>query len=211
MSKLTTFKPITVHRQHGITLIMVLVFVVTLSLIAAVGLRGVISGERVGANERDKALAFQAAESAAREGSAIVANSYNAAASAADKKLTTPGVVSIAAPGHPLGGNAEFWRNTSSLDPVTSCATVTDNTKRFDWSLTACSNEASNDYKNKVKPRFVIEKLNAVQAATPSKTDCWYRITSRATGGSGTADIILQLMFAQTKDSLPAGALAACN
>jgi type IV pilus assembly protein PilX len=198
------------HNERGITLVMVLIFIITLSLVSAVAMRGVITGERVVANERDKALAFQAAESAAREGAAIVSNSYDSASTGT--KLNSAGVVTIASPGHPLGGNADFWRTTSSLTPITSCTmTSSDTSQRMDWNLAGCFNKATGKYENLAEPKFVIEKMLGVPAAdsTPSvpKTDCWYRITSRAVGGSGTADIILQLMFAQTI----AGSPTACK
>ena len=210
MTKINILSIPTQGSQNGITLILVLVFIVTLSLVSAVGMRSVISGERVVANERDKSLAFQAAESAAREGAAIVSNSYTSGSTGT--KFSSSGVVTIARPGHPLGGNAEFWRTTSSLTRITSCAMPSSNTtERMDWDLANCSNTAASNYENSAAPKFVIEKLVGVQAdghtPTAPKTDCWYRITSRAVGKSGTADIILQLMFAQTTSGLPSTCL----
>jgi hypothetical protein len=58
-------------------------------------------------------------------------------------------------------------------------------------------NTTEDKYAKAELPRYVIELMPA-QLASPSTTDCWYRITSRATGGTGQADVILQLMFAKT-------------
>lgn len=167
------------NRQLGVTLILVLIFIVSLSLIAAVGIRNVGTGERVVANERDRSLAFQGAESAGRE---------------AVSKITD-GTVTALATGHytaplPRGGNAEFWRTTSSLD-VDTCAS-SDVTKRFNW--TDCAAPASNTYGNSQAPLYVVEALPPA-VISPTITEQWYRVTSRASGGSNQADVILQLMF----------------
>ena len=165
--------------QRGITLILVLIFIVSLSLVAAVGMRNVGTGERVVANERDRSLAFQGAESAGREAVAKI----------------TDGTVTALATGRytaPLtrGGNAEFWRTTSSLE-VDTCAS-TDVTKRFNWA--ECAATASSTYGNSEAPRYVVEILPPA-VISPTITEQWYRVTSRASGGSNQADVILQLMF----------------
>ncbi|MEN9984124.1 MAG: hypothetical protein RI918_2093 [Pseudomonadota bacterium] len=190
------------QHQRGITLVMILIFIVTLSLVSAVGMRGVMVGERIVANEMDRSLSFQAAESAGREAvAAITAGTHML-------NFTTP---------LPYGGNAQFWQTTSSLTEATNCTASA--TERFRWSSTGtvCSTAASQKFSPKDPdnttadkyakaelPRYVIELMPS-QLASPSTTDCWYRITSRATGGTGQADVILQLMFARTvNNSTPA-------
>ena len=166
--------------QTGITLILVLVFLVSLSLIAAVSMRSVTTGERTVANERDRAIAFQGAESAGREAVAKISAS------------TFP-TVGYYPQANPLSqaGNADFWRTTSSRAVDTSCA-GTDNTKRFDW--TNCATTAVSAYGNSTNPRYVIERLPDV-VVSASVTETWYRVTSSAAGGSNQADVILQIMF----------------
>jgi Tfp pilus assembly protein PilX len=166
-------------RQQGITLILVLIFIVSLSLIAAVGMRNVGTGERIVANERDRALSFQGAESAGRE----------AVAKITDGTVTVMGTGFYATP-LLHGGNAEFWRTTSSL-AVGACASIV-TTERFDWDN--CAAPASNTYGNSVIPRYVVETLPPV-VISPTITEQWYRVTTRASGGSNQADVILQLMF----------------
>lgn len=178
----------TIAKQRGITLIMVLIFIVTLSLIAAVGMRGVITGERVVANERDRAIAFQGAESAGRIAIQLI-NTQNKSNF-------------HARPPFPLGGNVEHWRTTSALD-ATKCniALSEASTHRYDWSTdwsaakSECSTKAPEKYGNREEPRYVIEAMPSFKNAA-TKRECWYRVTSRASGSTGEADVILQVMYA---------------
>lgn len=174
--------------QRGITLIMVLIFMVTLSLIAAVGMRGVITGERVVANERDRAIAFQGAESAGREAIRLIATKDSSNFSAR--------------PMFPLGGNIQHWQTTSALDASSCSLTLADaGVKRYDWASDRspakpdCSTKTAEKLGNLTEPRYVIEFTSEVPSQ-PGKKECWYRVTSRATGPSGEADVILQVMFA---------------
>lgn len=165
--------------QQGITLILVLIFIVSLSLIAAVSMRNVTTGERVVANERDRSLAFQGAESAGREAVALI--------TALNETTLATGYYAL-----PLaqGGNADFWRTSSNLVADTTCA-FTNVALRFDWPT--CSAAASNAYGNSVMPRYAIERLPDVVSG--AVTQQWFRVTSHATGGSNEADVILQVMF----------------
>jgi type IV pilus assembly protein PilX len=170
------------NSEKGITLIMVLIFMVTLSLVAAVGMRGVITGDKVVANERDRTLAFQAAESAGREAVALITTNTH-----------TPNYATIG--GKTQGGNAEFWRTTSTLTKATGCTPAPG--ERFNWEAdgTGCATESAVDYDNTAKPRYFIEIMNP-DKTNPAVTNCWYRVTSRATGKTRESEVILQLMFA---------------
>lgn len=178
---------------------MVLIFMVTLSLVAAVGMRSVMVGERTVANELDRNLAFQVAESAGREAVALITAGTHAGL--AQGYYLNPSM---------FGGNIQFWQTTSSLPEATVCNAPAG--QRFKWSIvtgTVCTAAATQtflpaaapgvtSYPNTAVPRYVIERMPAQANADPTRTDCWYRVTSRATGGSGQADVILQLMFANT-------------
>ena len=167
---------------------MVLIFIVTLSLIAAVSMRGIITGERVVANARDRAIAFQGAESAGR---------------VAIELLNTKSTSNFhARPLFPLGGNALHWRTTSALD-ASNCliALAEASTHGYNWDgdwkdNPDCSVKTTEKYGNKFEPRYVIEFIyEGPIAATPSRKECWYRVTSRASGQTGEADVILQVMY----------------
>ncbi len=58
-------------RQSGATLIVVLILLLIVTLLGLATLRGTIMEERMTANLTDRSLAFQAAESALREGEAL--------------------------------------------------------------------------------------------------------------------------------------------
>ena len=157
-----------------------LVFVMALSLTVAVGMRHVFIGERSAAHERDRSLAFQAAESAGREAIA---------------RISTGPMPSL----HPRfarGANADFWRTTSDLVPAGDCA-VADPAQRFNWDLAGCAASASSAYGNHKAPQFIVEKMPTVDNG--SEWECWYRITTRAAGGSNEADVILQIMTFTTR------------
>jgi Tfp pilus assembly protein PilX len=176
------------RKQRGITLIMVLIFIVTLSLIAAVAMRGVITGERVVANERDRAIAFQGAESAGR---------------VAIQLISTQNTSNFhARPIFPLGGNIEHWRTTNALTANSCRVNLTQvSTNRYDWttdwSVAApdCSVKTAETYGNKDEPRYVIEFTSKVFIPLINRNECWYRVTSRASGLTGEADVILQVMY----------------
>ncbi len=186
----------TKNKQHGITLIMVLIFIVTLSLIAAVGMRGVITGDRVVANERDRSIAFQGAESAGREAVKLIA--------------TKNGANFHARAIFPLGGNIEHWRTTSALD-ASDCLIplASSGIKRYDWETERsvakpdCSTKTTEKFGNVSEPRYVIEFTSEVPNTATGKKECWYRVTSRAIGLSGEADVILQVMFSVEHQNLP--------
>lgn len=183
------------ENEKGITLIMVLIFMVTLSLVAAVGMRGVITGDKVVANERDRTLAFQAAESAGREAVALI-NAMPTATHTLNVTSTGPNNGHLS-----RGGNAEFWRSTSTLTLATGCEPAAN--ERFNWDAAAavsangvsCATTSAVTYDNAVAPKYFIELLPSVVNGTT--TDCWYRVTSRATGGTRESEVILQVMFAR--------------
>jgi type IV pilus assembly protein PilX len=202
-------------RQKGITLVMVLIFMVTLSLVAAVGMRSVMVGERTVANELDRNLAFQVAESAGRDAVARITDGSHA--TLPQGYYLNPSM---------YGGNIQFWQTTSSLPEATVCDAPAG--QRFKWSIatgTVCTAAARQtflpaaapgvtSYPNTAVPRYVIERMPSQFNIDANFTDCWYRITSRATGGTGQADVILQLMFSPppvASNPGPPRSLGTCN
>lgn len=181
-----TFATTTPQKQSGITLILVLIFTVTLAVIGVVGMRQAMTVERIAANDRDRSLAFQAAESALREGVAQI----------------TAGTASGLSSGYygtrfSAGGSSDFWRTqTTSLTENTACTDST--TLRFKWSGCSANASASSKYNNSAAPQYVIERMPDVAvtgASGNTGTETWYRVTARATGGSNQADVILQVMY----------------
>ena len=60
-------------RQRGATLVVVLILLLVMTLLALASLRGTLLEERMGANQFDRSLSFQAAEAALRAGEALAA------------------------------------------------------------------------------------------------------------------------------------------
>jgi len=60
-------------RQQGVSLLVAMIFLIVLSLLGIVSIRGVVMQERMAGNAQDWDLAFQAAEAALRDGEADAA------------------------------------------------------------------------------------------------------------------------------------------
>ena len=60
-------------QQRGVVLVIVLILLLVMTLLGLASVRGTLMEERMGANQFDRSLAFQAAEAALREGEAWAA------------------------------------------------------------------------------------------------------------------------------------------
>ena len=58
---------VSLKRQKGASLVVVLLLLLVMTILGVFALRGTLMGERMSSNVRDRSLAFQAAESALRE------------------------------------------------------------------------------------------------------------------------------------------------
>lgn len=76
-------------RQHGTALVVALVFLLLMTLIGVTAMQTTTLQERMAGNERDRNLAFQAAEAALRAGEEWVATSWSSLGSAT--ALANPG------------------------------------------------------------------------------------------------------------------------
>lgn len=92
------------RRQHGATLIIVLILLLAMTLLALASMRGTLLEERMSANQRDRSLSFQAVEAALREGEAVAAQKQIFAAGCNNGRCGIP-VPSEA----PVWTNAEVW------------------------------------------------------------------------------------------------------
>jgi len=155
--------------QTGAALIVGLIVLTTLTLLGLSGMRTAQVEERMAGNFRDRSLAFQGAEAALRD-----AEAYLKAADLPPFDGSVPELIGqLAGP-----GSAAYW-------------------SKYDWannSRQAGTTQAGLDE----PPRYVIEALAAPLAADESRKfgplpePDLFRVTSRSTGGSGTALVILQ-------------------
>jgi type IV pilus assembly protein PilX len=168
------------RKQGGMTLLVGLILLVMLMLISVIGFRNTTLSERMTGNAVDRNVSFQSAENAGKEGiSAVEAGS-----------LSGTGYYAMPLPN---GGNTNYW--TQGAGPASSACTTE---AVFSW--TVCSASVVTKYANNAqKAQYVVELLSQVTSGTGPVTKVSnYRVTSRSTGGSGQAEVVLQSIYSKT-------------
>lgn len=162
-------------HQRGITLIVGVIFLAVLMVLTVIGFRNTTLSERMTGNAFDRNTSFQSAENAAREA--------EDALKTLDPDVSSTGYYKEPLPG---GGDTYFWTQGAGAAIAYSACIAT---KPFSW--TSCSNSVEDEYKfetnendaqNAQPAQYVIERL---EKST-------YRVTTRSTGGSGDAEVVLQ-------------------
>lgn len=163
------------------TLIVGLVLLVMLMGISMIGFRNTTLSERMTGNVVDRNFSFQSAESAGKEALEVIESGAFAVSNAGH--YATP---------FAEGGGTSFWTQGAGATVATAlCATTTP----FSWASCAAS-VASNYASNSESAKYVIELISAVSSG--GSTVSTYRVTSRSTGGSGKAEVVLQVMYIRT-------------
>lgn len=172
------------NRQRGAVLIVGLIMLLLLTIIGMASIRGSGLQEQMAGNLRDKNLAFQAAEASLRAGEEIINGvslpSFTGSVVGYYPDLNKPSAIRP----RPVTWTDANW--------------VAWSVKLPDATLSQLSEQ----------PRYVIERL-VVAAASSAQGACvdfeckaktpdpiYYRITSRAKGGTLDAEVILQSTFA---------------
>ncbi len=163
------------------TLLVGLMLLLLLTVVSTIGFRNTTMSERMTGNSVDRNVAFQSAESAGKEALDVIeTGAFNAAT-----------VGHYAAP-LAQGGTTTYWTQGDGAQ-ATTCATDTP----FRWISTApvkCAAQVGTKYANNANnAQYVIERLT--QVASGGSTTSTYRVTSRSTGGSGNADVVLQTQY----------------
>lgn len=181
------------QHQRGMTLLVGLVLLLMLTVISTIGFRNTTMTERMTGNTVDRNVSFQAAESAGREAVTVI--------EATGITALTYGVGVFAVP-FAQGATTSFWNQgqgaTVSTAPVGCSATTS-----FSWKSCAVAvgakykiNNGDADVAISEKAQYVIELLGTVPQPSPSTcVTTTYRITSRSTGGSGLAEVVLQTVY----------------
>lgn len=167
------------NKQKGVVLITSLILLLVLTLAISTSLNTVLIEEKVVANQRDRLIAMEAADSALREAEQWIVDLESEPVDSADGSVS--GVWSRDAPqtGVPskewcIERDAAWWES---------------NIAQAEFSGTSNS------------PRYVIETLDYIQdslVAGQQKDESgrsFFRITSRGTGGTDTARVLLQTTF----------------
>ena len=155
-----------------------------LTVISTIGFRNTTMSERMTGNSVDRNVAFQSAESAGKEALQVIeSGGFNAAtAGHYDMPLAQ-------------GGTTSYWTQGDGDEAVT-CNVDTP----FRWISTEtvkCAAQVGTKYVNNANnAQYVIERLT--QVASGGSTTSTYRVTSRSTGGSGNADVVLQTLYVRT-------------
>jgi type IV pilus assembly protein PilX len=182
MFNLRYSKKTTSSKQRGMTLLVGLILLLMMTVISTIGFRNVTMTERMTGNSVDRNVSFQSAESAAKEALTLIeSGGFNAA---------TTGHYGV-----PIsqGGTTNYW--TQGDGAVVASAGNCPTTTPFSWQ--SCSVGVGTKYLNNAnKAQFAIELLSSVSSG--GSTTSTYRVTSRSTGGSGNADVVLQTTYVRT-------------
>ena len=169
-------------RQRGMTLLVGLILLLMLSVLSTIGFRNTTLSERMTGNSVDRNVSFQSTESAGKEALQVIeSGAFNAA---------TLGHYAV-----PIaqGGTSNFWTqgDGATVALASNCPTTTP----FSWK--SCAALVGTKYANNAsKAAYAIELLT--QVSSGGSTVWTYRITSRSTGGSGNADVVLQSIYSRT-------------
>lgn len=178
-------------RQRGMTLLVGLMLLLLLTVISTIGFRNTTMSERMTGNSVDRNVAFQSAESAGKEALELICTNQ-----------FVPGTTGHYSVPIASGGTTNFWTQGDGAEAA-NCTTDTP----FRWLTTGtvkCAAAAATKYANDAKnAQFVIERVKQGSIAANTRTE--FRVTSRSTGGSGNADVVLQ-----TQMVCPATGTASC-
>ena len=168
----------TMTQQRGMTLIVGLIMVLLMTLVGMAAIRGSNMQELMAGNMRDRNLAFQAAEAGLRQGENFLTNA------------TIP----------------VFNGTTAGLYEAISGSSTTGFWDTYVWSGNSVATNMNLEYVTS-QPRYVIEEVTGTStlsadggaidfAATLKAEDTvFYRVTSRAEGGTDGAVVILQSTY----------------
>ena len=164
--------------QHGVALIMSLIFLVLMTLVGMTGIRAITKEERMVAQSYDRTIAFQAAESALREAEILIENASRPtpAVNTACALSGAPSQVMVC--GSLLTPTLSRW-----VDPATNWADAT----AVGTGTLAITPEYFVEYLGGAFPCT----LNSVAADTCKR----YRISARADAGGSRANVILQTIY----------------
>ncbi|MBB5210913.1 pilus assembly PilX family protein [Microbulbifer hydrolyticus] len=177
MKKITSFS--TVQRQQGMTLIVGLIMVLLMTIVGMAAIRGSGMQELMAGNMRDRNLAFQSAEAGLRQGEVVLTGA------------TIPA----------------FDGTSTGLVQAIDGSTSTGFWDTYGWDASSVRTTLGVEYVAS-QPQYVIEEVSttaiinsadggAVDFASSLKMDdtVFYRVTSRAEGGTADAVVILQSTY----------------
>ena len=188
------------NKQRGVVLMIALVFLVIITMLALTALRTNIIEERLAGNSRDWTLAFQAAETALRDGEKDIQSGTRFIGEAGFNSSCTNGLCTVQIDGSSIwkdfvnSGNTG-WMNGASAGPSIGYGTYTNPTPATVATVAK-------------QPRYIIEvitekgsSLSGPGAYGKQGNQYVYRVTARGFGasldenGNPTARVTLQSMY----------------
>ncbi|REE91907.1 type IV pilus assembly protein PilX [Cupriavidus plantarum] len=182
------------HRQRGISLIMVLLFLVIMTLVAVAASMSSRSSELMSRNARDEGVALQAAEAALRDARQDIANQRklpdgNGLGSSDTCDLPTyKGYCTLA-----IAGQQPRWQQYIE-DPLRSVELGEITALKPEQKMPTVATSRSNGVSR--QPRYIIEKIpdlnggSGLGSDTPAKMV--YRITAIGYGAIPTTRVMVQ-------------------
>lgn len=167
------------------TLLVGLILLMMLMVISVIGFRNTTLSERMTGNAVDRNLSLQSAESAGKEALQVIESASFVAGNAGHYALPFAN-----------GGTTNFW--TQGLGAAGLTAAACQATSPFSWA--SCAVQVPVKYlSNSEEAQYVIERLSEVVTPAaglfPANTVSTFRVTSRSTGGSGNAEVVLQVLW----------------
>lgn len=165
-------------RQRGAVLVTAMLLLLVLTVIGVTVMQMSRMQERMAGNSRDVNLAFQAAEGALRNGELYIGDQETRPLPCSDGACDSKIWVEGSTDGSVANKDADWWDENGE-----------------DFDLEAIAGLAE-------EPQAVIEELGfvrtdggVVMGQDPPDGRDFYQVTSRSTGGSGQADVVLQSTF----------------
>lgn len=176
-------------HQRGVVLVIALILLAIITLLGIAVMHTTVTEERMAGNQRDRSLAFQAAEAALREGERYLSPENNPVL---PDFTGTGGRYLLADSGPPVWLKADGTLKDASFWGVDANVRVYP-VEAGGQALVGVS----------AQPRYVLENISACR---PGVGDSWvlgpcdkqpvfYRVTARGVGGSPNALAILQTTF----------------
>jgi type IV pilus assembly protein PilX len=165
-------------HQRGATLVVVLILLLVMTLLALASLRGTVLEERMGANQYDRSLSFQATEQALRVGEASAAKRPDPSGSGCAGGLC----------GKPDPAAAAVWESSAAW---TGAPTITVES----GDLTVQAQYIVELLADNVPPKGSCTTTGDLSETVCTGSERRYRITARSQT-AGRAEVMLQSIYA---------------
>lgn len=194
MFSVATTQPSAITRQRGATLIVALMFLLILTILGVSSLSTVTLEERMAGNVKDVNTAFQAAESALRDGEADMANISAATVFPSTAGTCVAGLCSQAAVGGTDVWNTSIWSGATSkvYGSVSGATALSKVASQPRYIIEDIPDPTSPPADKKAQGGGVSAKNSFDQTQGGTSGGEYYRITARGTGASDTTQVILQ-------------------